>query len=49
MSIVIGSIIALMGFIIWDRRTAISPVVKKAKELEDRSDRRGAIQDKQGA
>ena len=39
MSIVIGSIIALMGFIIWDRRTAISPVVKKAKELEDRSDR----------
>ena len=39
MSIVIGSIIALMGFIIWDRRTAISPVVKKAKELDDRSDR----------
>ena len=37
--IVIGSIIALMGFIIWDRRTAISPVVKKAKELEDRCDR----------
>ena len=27
MSIVIGSIIALVGFIIWDRRTAISPVV----------------------
>ncbi|MDM7267080.1 MAG: hypothetical protein P3W89_005580 [Aquificaceae bacterium] len=39
MSIVIGSIIALVGFIIWDRRTAISPVVKKTKELEDRGDK----------
>ncbi len=39
MSIVIGSIIALVGFIIWDRRTAISPVVKKTRELEDRSDK----------
>ncbi|MFN3599740.1 MAG: hypothetical protein ACK4VK_08430, partial [Aquificaceae bacterium] len=46
MSVVLGAlftiivgIIALIGFVLWDRRTAISPVVKKTKELEDRSDK----------
>ena len=29
----------LIGLLMWDRRTAISPVVKKTRELEDRSDR----------
>ncbi len=29
----------LIGLVMWDRRTAISPVVKKTRELEDRSDR----------
>jgi len=31
-------IIALAGFVLWDRRTAISPVVSKAKELEEKED-----------
>lgn len=29
-------LLAMMGFVMWDRRTAISPVVKKTKELEQR-------------
>ncbi len=29
----------LIGLVMWDRRTAISPVVKKTKELEDKSDK----------
>ncbi|MBI4753224.1 hypothetical protein HY793_02475 [Candidatus Desantisbacteria bacterium] len=27
-------LLAMMGFVMWDRRTAITPVVKKTKELE---------------
>ncbi len=30
--------IALTGFVLWDRRTAISPVISKTKELEKRED-----------
>ena len=29
----------LIGLVMWDRLTAISPVVKKTRELEDKSDR----------
>jgi hypothetical protein len=36
--IVLGGIIALIGFVIWDRRTALSPVISKTKELEERND-----------
>ena len=32
--VVLSGIIALIGFVLWDRRTAITPVVRKAKELE---------------
>ncbi|MEK7813676.1 MAG: hypothetical protein AAB296_07940 [Candidatus Desantisbacteria bacterium] len=32
--VVLSGMIALMGFVLWDRRTAITPVVRKAKELE---------------
>lgn len=31
----IGAIIALIGFVIWDRRTAITPVVRRTRELEE--------------
>ncbi|MBI3599358.1 MAG: hypothetical protein HY097_01795 [Nitrospinae bacterium] len=34
-----GSFAALMGFVIWDRRTAISPAIRKNKELEEREDK----------
>ncbi|MDI6793604.1 MAG: hypothetical protein QME81_12200 [bacterium] len=34
----IGGIVALIGFVIWDRRTAITPVVKRTKELEEERD-----------
>jgi len=36
--IIFTGIFTLLGFVIWDRRTAISPVVKKSKELEEKSD-----------
>jgi len=31
-------IIALIGFVVWDRRTALSPVIRKTKDLEERDD-----------
>lgn len=37
-TIIVG-IIALIGFVLWDRRSAISPVARKTRELEDRSER----------
>ncbi len=33
MTLICG-LLAMMGFVMWDRRTAITPVVKKTKELE---------------
>ncbi|MEJ5172999.1 MAG: hypothetical protein WHT47_04740 [Hydrogenothermaceae bacterium] len=29
----------LIGFVLWDRRTAVEPVSKKVKELEEREDK----------
>ncbi len=34
-----GSIIALITIVIWDRRTAISPAIRKNKELEEREEK----------
>jgi len=34
MHVIIAGMIALVGFILWDRRTAIAPVIRQAKELE---------------
>ena len=36
--LVLAGIIALIGFVIWDRRTALSPVMRKTKELEERDE-----------
>ena len=36
--VMIAGMFVLVGFVIWDRRTALSPVIKKGKELEDKSD-----------
>ena len=36
--LILAGIIALIGFVIWDRRTALSPVISKTKELEERDD-----------
>jgi hypothetical protein len=38
MYVILAGIIALIGFVIWDRRTALSPVIRKARELEERND-----------
>ncbi|MEW6606151.1 MAG: hypothetical protein AB1414_01685 [bacterium] len=37
--ILFAGMFALVGFVIWDRRTALAPAVKRVKELEEREDR----------
>jgi hypothetical protein len=39
MYVVLGGMIALIGFVIWDRRSALSPVITRARELEEDRDR----------
>ena len=36
--ILFGGMGMLMGFVLWDRRTALAPAIKKNKELEERGD-----------
>jgi chaperonin cofactor prefoldin len=33
------TMIGLVGFVLWDRRTALSPAIRKNKELEERNDK----------
>ena len=35
---VLGCFTAFIGIVIWDRRTALSPAIKKNKELEDKEE-----------
>jgi len=37
--VVIGGMFVLIGFVLWDRRTALAPAIRKNKELEEREDR----------
>ncbi len=37
--ILFGGMGILIGFVIWDRRTALAPAVKKNKELEEREEK----------
>ncbi len=39
MYVVLGGMIALIGFVIWDRRSALSPVTTRTRELEEDRDR----------
>jgi len=36
--VIFAGIFSLIGFVIWNRRTALSPVISKTKELEERED-----------
>mgnify|MGYP001569026678 FL=1 len=36
--VLLGGILALIGFVLWDRRSTISPVIRKTKELEKSDD-----------
>ncbi len=36
--ILFGGMGMLMGFVIWDRRTALTPVIRKNKELDERGE-----------
>jgi len=36
--ILFGGMGMLIGFVIWDRRTALAPAIKKYKELEERGE-----------
>ena len=33
------SMIGLVGFVLWDRRAALAPAIRKSKELEEREER----------
>lgn len=37
--ILFGGMGMLIGFVIWDRRTALSPAIKKNQELEEREEK----------
>ena len=37
--VIFSGIFALIGFVLWDRRTALAPAIQKAKELEEREER----------
>ncbi len=37
--ITFAGIFALIGFVLWDRRTALAPAIRKSKELEEREER----------
>ena len=34
-----AGIFALIGFVLWDRRTALAPAIRKSSELEEREER----------
>jgi hypothetical protein len=33
-----SSMLGLFGFVLWDRKTALSPAIRKSRELEERED-----------
>jgi predicted NBD/HSP70 family sugar kinase len=37
--VILTGIIALIGFVLWDRRTALAPAVKKNTELEEEEEK----------
>ena len=37
--VIFAGMFALLGFVIWDRRTALAPAIRKNKELEERQER----------
>jgi len=37
--ILFGGMGILMGFVIWDRRTAVEPVVRKSREIEEKGEK----------
>lgn len=37
--LVIAGIFVLIGFVIWDRRAALAPAIRKNKELEERQEK----------
>lgn len=36
--VILAGIFALFGFVLWDRRTALAPAIKKNKELEEKEE-----------
>lgn len=36
--VVLAGIFALFGFVLWDRRTALAPAIRKTKELEEKEE-----------
>ncbi|MBF0591368.1 MAG: hypothetical protein HQL02_04700 [Nitrospirae bacterium] len=39
LGVILSGMFVLVGFILWDRRTTLAPVVRTTRELEDRTER----------
>jgi hypothetical protein len=39
MYVILAGMFVLVGFVIWDRRTALSPAIRRTKDLEEREER----------
>ena len=39
MYVVLAGIIALIGFVLWDRRTALAPAIRKNREIEEKEEK----------
>ncbi|MBI4691554.1 MAG: hypothetical protein HY754_15015 [Nitrospirae bacterium] len=37
--VILAGMFALIGFVLWDRRTALAPAIRKNKELEDKEEK----------
>ncbi|MDI7258708.1 MAG: hypothetical protein QME90_02175 [Thermodesulfobacteriota bacterium] len=37
--VILAGMFVLVGFVIWDRRTALAPAIRKSKELEEREEK----------
>ncbi len=36
---------SLIGFVIWDRRSALAPAIRKTNELEEREEKIGRVKE----
>jgi len=37
--VILAGMFALVGFVIWDRRTALAPAIRKSRDLEEREEK----------
>ncbi len=43
--VLFAGMMSLIGFVIWDRRSALAPAIRKTKELEEREEKIGRVKE----